>query len=240
MNPLIELDVASTPDEVAARAAARATEWLRTQPGEVTLALSGGSTPKRFHAALLAQAPTPPWDRTHILWSDERALPSEHADRNDTMAQQTLLDPLGLPAERVHRPDAGAEDLDAAAERYAAVLRGLAGEPPKVDLVILGMGTDGHTASLFPGVKVDPFLSVAAVDAPPDTPARRRLTFTYGTLRYARRVLVLVTGADKADPLAHALSGPGELPLQRVLHERAEPTWVFADRAAAGRAEEPR
>lgn len=236
----VEIDIAATPDEVAARAAARAAAYLNEQPGEVSLALSGGSTPKRFHAALLALETPPPWNRTHILWSDERALPDGHPDRNTTMAQSTLLDALGLPARQVHVPDAGAADLEAAAAAYADVLTALHGSPPEVDLVILGMGADGHTASLFPGFAVDDAAAVAAVGAPVDTPAPRRLTFTFDTLRRARRVLVLATGEGKAEPLATALAGPGDGPLQRVLHERTNPTWVFLDQAAAGRLEEPR
>ena len=226
--------VLADPDAVAEAGAAEVAALLAGPGAEVTVALAGGRTPRAMYARLAAR-PELQWRRAHLLLGDERALPDGHPERNRAMVDATLVAPLGLRADHVHWPDAARPDLEAAAAEYAQTLLGLAGDPPQVDLVILGMGADGHTASLFPGRPVGSEAWVAATTAPAQTPAPRRISLGYATLRRARRLLVLVTGADKAARLAEVLSGPGPLPLQTVLHESKGEAVVLVDRAAAAR-----
>ena len=198
-----------------------------------TVALSGGSTPRRFHEVLAEEhVRDVAWGAVWVLFSDERAVPEDHPESNVRMAKETLLGRVPLPAAQVWVPDAAAPDLEAAAAAYAAKVREVAGGA--VDLVILGMGTDGHTASLFPGAAAPGEQEVAAVLAPPGASVARRLSFTYAALAKARELCVLVTGAEKATRLREVLLGGTALPLARVLSARGGAgVTVLADRAAA-------
>jgi 6-phosphogluconolactonase len=170
-----------------------------------------------------------PWARVHVLQVDERVAPAGHADRNLTHLRASLLAHAPLREEQVHAMPVELADPADAAVRYAGTLRALAGAPVVLDLVHLGLGADGHTASLLPG---DPALEEAdaEVAATGVYQGRRRLTLTYPVLDRARRVLWVVTGGDKAAMLARLCAGDAAIPAGRVRQERA---LVLADRAAA-------
>ena len=165
-----------------------------------------------------------PWDRVDLLQVDERVAPDGGDDRNLTALRESLTAPA-----RVHPMPVERDDLEAAAKRYAATLASVAGSPPVLDLVHLGLGDDGHTASLVPG---DPVLDVrdreVAISGPYQ--GRRRMTLTYPALDRARQVLWLVTGEGKAAMLARLHAGDAAIPAGRVRAVRAA---VFADHAAA-------
>jgi len=203
------------PESVAGAAAALVTEALRD--GERSLVLAGGSTPARAYQ-LLSEAPVA-WGAVTVLFGDERCVPPDHPDSNYLMARRSLLDSVSPGS--VHRM-AGELGPDRAASLYDPVVRWLS----PLDLVLLGMGPDGHTASLFPG---RPELSAEALavgvrEAPKPPP--ERVTLTLGCLRQARRVVFLVTGGDKA--AAFAAAARGEVPAGMI--PEAE---YLVDRAAA-------
>ena len=219
--------VAADEDELARVAA----EWLAAavqqsvaRGGRCSLALSGGSTPRPAYERLAARSVLP-WESVEVYFGDERAVPPTHPASNYRMAREALIDRVGLAPQRVHRMEADAPDLEAAAARYAALL------PDALDLLVLGMGQDGHTASLFPG---SPALRESArkvVPARAPVPPIERLTITPLVIAAARRVAVLVAGAAKAPVVARVLRGPWrpeELPAQLARHG----TWLL-DRAAA-------
>ena len=231
--------------QAAARAFVRCAIEAITDRGRFTVALSGGSTPRRLFQ-LLADPPyreTLDWSKVELFWGDERCLPPDHADSNYRTANETLLQRVPIPPERVHRMPADRPDRDTAAHDHQneiAKVFGVdpAGPPPVFDLVLLGMGPDGHTASLFPG---NPALRettrwvVPAANAPKPPPDR--LTLTRPVLNKAREVLFLVTGADKADRVLEVLSGPPDpkrLPSQLIRPTAGQLVW-YLDQAAAGR-----
>ena len=189
---------------------------------------------RRAHTVADAASPRRqdvPWPAVHVTQVDERVAPSEDPDRNLTHLRESLLAHAPLRPEQVHAMPVEAADLAAAAGRYAATLAGLAGSPPALDLVHLGLGPDGHTASLVPG---DPVLEVAEADVAVTGvyQGRRRMTVTYPLLDRARQVLWLVTGPDKVEMLPRLLDGDRAIPGGRVARDRAV---VLADRAAAPR-----
>jgi len=168
---------------------------------------------------------------------DERIAPAGDADRNLSHLRDSLLDHAPLPRAQVHAMPVEARNLQAAAEQYAADLARIAGTPPVLDLVHLGLGPDGHTASLVPG---DPVLDETAGDVALTGiyQGRRRMTLTYPLLNRARRVLWVVTGAEKVAMLNRLLEGDPSIPAGRIRREQA---LVLADIAAAGDgAEEPK
>jgi len=233
--------VLRTPAAVAAKAAdgfvMAARDAVRHR-GRFLVALSGGRTPHTaFH--MLRASPRVErvaWDKVELLWSDERAVPPDDPESNYGAARESLLAHLpGLRPEAVHRMHGEAADLDAAARDYEDDLRLVTGagvdEVPTLDLVWLGMGTDGHTASLCPGddaLKVTDRLVVATWPPGYDTP---RLTLTYPVLNAARQATFLVVGADKAETLDAVRRG-ADLPAGRV--NAARTTWLV-DTAAAGK-----
>ena len=228
-------------EEVARAAAGALTELARAaqaERGVFTLALAGGDTPRRLYAQLAADGGVD-WERAELFFGDERPVPPEHPESNYGMARATLLAPLGIAAQRVHRIEAERRDLDAVAREYEALLvRLLGGGPagPQLDLVLLGMGADGHTGSLFPhsAALAERRRWVVANDVP--QLATRRITLTFPLIERARRVWVLVCGESKADALAQVLEGPWDperLPSQR-LRDGAHVEWRV-DAAAAGR-----
>ena len=208
--------VLQTPEDVAAAAAAEVAEAIRE--GSRTLVLAGGTTPRRCYELLAKLEVT--WGRVTVLFGDERCVPPDHPDSNYRMAREALLDEVA-PA-TVHRIP-GELGPDEGAEVYAHVVAGLA----PLDVVILGIGEDGHTASLFPGHEVLNAKGwVAGVRNSPKPPPER-VTLTLGALRGAHRVIVLATGAGKAQ--AVALAKRGEVPSGMIACAR----WLL-DRAAAG------
>jgi 6-phosphogluconolactonase len=227
----MKLEVLADADAVAQAAAniiaadARAAVALR---GRFVIAVSGGQTPWVMLRALAGK--DLPWPDVHVLQVDERVAPAGDADRNLTRLRESLLEHAPLPPAQIHAMPVEAIDLLAAAGRYAATLRELAGTPPVLDLVHLGLGPDGHTASLVPG---DPVLDVIDADVALTGvyQGRCRMTLTYPTLDCARRVLWLVTGAGKAGMLARLREGDRSIPAGRVHPGQA---LVLADRAAAG------
>jgi 6-phosphogluconolactonase len=218
---------------LAAEAAADVVSAAVAARGRGAVALSGGSTPQRLYA-LLAAAPwreSLPWGALQVYWSDERLVPPDHPESNVGAARAPLLDRVPIPVDRVHAPPVG-EAPDRAAALYEATIRRELGEPPRFDLILLGMGPDGHTASLFPG---SPELEererlVVATAAPHN--GVRRLTFTLPLINTARDVLFLVAGADKRPALARVLAGDRDLPAARVAPADGRLRWLI-DRAAA-------
>jgi 6-phosphogluconolactonase len=170
-----------------------------------------------------------PWSRVHLFQVDERVAPAGHADRNWTHVRE-CLGRVESPAGHLHPMPVEEADLEAAAARYARELAAMAGEPPVLDLVHLGLGPDGHTASLVPG---DPVLEVADANVATSGiyQGRRRMTLTFPALDRSRRVLWLATGGEKTAMLARLRAGDASIPAGRVRRERAI---VIADRAAAG------
>ena len=202
--------------------------------GRFTVALPGGSVADVFFPHL-ARLPLD-WGRVSFFWGDERAVPPTHPDSNYAAAKARWLDPAGVPASSVFRMPADAPDLDRAAADYEAVLLQQCGNPPRLDLALLGVGPDGHVCSLFNG---HPLLEedtrwVAAIDDSPKPPPRR-LTLTLPTLAAARLVVVAATGAAKAAVVKAAQEQPeSQLPLALVTR-RAERVVYLLDLAAAGK-----
>jgi len=231
----MKLEVLDDADAVARRGAAVIAAEARAAVaarGRFVLAVSGGRTPWRM-LRILADEDVP-WNDVHIVQVDERVAPSGSSDRNLTHLRESLLAHVPLPPEQIHAMPVEDGDLAAAAARYAQTLRDVAGSPTVLDLVHLGLGPDGHTASLVPG---DPVLAVTdrAVALTNVYVGRRRMTLTYPVLDRARRILWLVTGADKVAMLSRLGAADVSIPAGRVRQERA---LVLADRAAAG--ERPR
>ena len=207
--------------------------------------LAGGSTPERLYR-LLAKTPRRQqvaWDRLEIFWSDERAAPPEHPASNFGMARRALLQQVAIPAEQIHRMQTEHPDLDAAArayERRIVATFGLteASAPPSFDLILLGMGADGHTASLFPGTRAltERRRWVVPGRAPRSVALERsRLTMTPRILNQARHLWFLITGADKAAMLAEVLGGlydPMRLPVQLIRPSFTEALWMVDEAAA--------
>ncbi len=231
MHP-IEMEVDETPEAVAARAAAILAEEARAAAaarGRFLLAVSGGRTPWLMLRAL-ADADVP-WSAVHVFQIDERVAPEGDPDRNLTHLRESLLERVPLRAAQIHAMPVASADLAAAAAQYAATLRQIAGSPPVLDLVHLGLGPDGHTASLVPG---DPVLDVRDADVAVTGmyQGRRRMTLTYPVLDGARRVLWVVTGSEKGRALAQLLEGNPAIPAGRVRRDHA---LLIADEAAAAK-----
>src|SRR5262245_47383869 len=186
--------------------------------GRFVLAVSGGRTPWVMLRALALE--DVPWDRAHIVQVDERVAPAGDPDRNLTHIYESLLGHTGLRPGQIYAMPVEARDLDNAAAQYAMTLQQLAGSPPVLDLVHLGLGPDGHTASLVPG---DPVLDVVDTDVSLTGvyQNRRRMTLTYPILNRSRNVMWLVTGHDKAEMVGRLLAGDTSIPAGRVRNERA-------------------
>lgn len=226
----VALEILPSAAAVAERAAALLTRYVRddvARDGRATLALSGGGTPQR--ALELVAAADLPWERLALLQVDERIAPRGHADRNATLIAAALSAPLERHPDTFHWMPVEAVDLEAAARRYAATLRAVAGTPPALGTVQLGLGADGHTASIFPGSRLVE-ASAADVEVTAEHLGRRRMTLTLGMLNAARRILWLVTGADKQAALAGLVAGDLGIVGSRV---RRDAALILADAAAA-------
>lgn len=242
--------VLPSPAAVAAAAADRIVASARNairRRGQFVLALSGGSTPRLVYP-LLGSRPRVDlvdWSRVEFFWGDERGVPADHPDSNFGLARSVLLERLpDVRLDAVHPMPADAADPEAAAARYEAELgRVLEVRPgstrrPRFDLVWLGMGPDGHTASLFPGASslAERKRWVIPATAPKGFVVARRMTFTLPLISAARTALFVVAGGDKADALRSVRSGSAELPAARV---RARSTVWLLDAAAASEGATP-
>ena len=226
----MEIKVFADADAVAIAAAqviaaeARAAVALR---GKFVMAVSGGRTPWQMLRALANEEV--PWLNVHIVQVDERIAPAGDADRNLTHLRESLLSHAPLPPEQIYAMPVESSDLDAAAKAYTRTLEKICGAPPILDLAHLGLGTDGHTASLIPG---DPVLDIADRDVALTGiyQKRRRMTLTYPLLNRARRILWVVTGAEKVEMLVRLRAADVSIPAGKIRQENA---LVLADRAAA-------
>jgi 6-phosphogluconolactonase len=228
----VRIEIYPDDDAVARQAAAIIAATARaaaTARGRFSMAVSGGRTPWLMLRALADDEL--PWQQVQVFQVDERVAPAGNPDRNLAHLRASLLDRVPLPADHIHAMPVEAADLDQGAEQYARTLREVAGSPPVLDLVHLGLGPDGHTASLVPG---DPVLDVSDADVATTRPyqGRRRMTLTFPTINRSRLVLWLVTGGDKAQTLVRLRDGDRSIPGSRVRRDRA---LVLADRAAAAR-----
>jgi len=226
----------------AAEAFVRIAQQAVAAHGKFSVALAGGSTPKAL-CSLLAADPVRrnalPLGSMHFFWGDERHVPPDHAESNFRMAQEAMLAKLGVGANQVHRIPAEYPDASHAADEYERTLREFfalrAGEFPRFDLVLLGIGTDGHTASLFPGTRaLDERLRIV-VSNRVDKLDTDRVTLTVPAINNAAHVVFLVSGADKAPALKAVLEGPRDahkLPAQLIAPHDGTLTWLV-DREAA-------
>jgi len=227
----LRTEILPDPGAVAIRAAERIAQVAReavTERGRCALAFSGGTTPWRAFRALAEE--DVPWDRVHLFQVDERVALSGDSERNYFHLKEALIDRITIPPINVHPMPVEEEDLVAGARRYEAILRQMAGTPPVLDLVQLGLGEDGHTASLFPG---DPALQIVDADVAVSGlhRGRRRMTLTYPAIDRARCILWLVTGAGKSVALERLRAGDRSVPAGRVRSDRAV---LLADKTAEG------
>jgi 6-phosphogluconolactonase len=225
----MKVEIFADADSVAQQAATFIAAEARaavTARGRFIVAVSGGHTPWVMLRALSGE--DVPWPSVHIVQVDERIAPAGDPDRNLTHLHESLHAPLR--SEQILAMPVEAPDLEAAAAQYAASLRDLAGSPAVLDLVHLGLGPDGHTASLVPG---DPVLEVTDRDVALTGvyQKRRRMTLTYPIINRARKILWLVTGSEKVEMLARLRNGDVSIPSGRVRQDQAV---LFADKAAAG------
>jgi 6-phosphogluconolactonase len=228
----VKIEVYPDDDTIARKAAAVIAADLRaavTARGRYVMAVSGGHTPWLMLRAL-ADEPLP-WQRVHVVQVDERVAPADDPDRNLAHLRTSLLNRVPLPPDQIHAMPVEAKDLDRAAAQYAATLGDVAGSPPVLDLVHLGLGPDGHTASLVPGAAA---LDVTDADVAVAGPyqGRRRMTLTFPIINRSRLVLWIVTGPEKAAILVRLRDGDPSIPAARVRQDRA---LLLADRAAAER-----
>jgi len=228
---LMKIEVFADADAVAKQAAAliaaKARAAVSTRSSFV-MAVSGGHTPWIMLRDLARE--DVPWNAVHVVQVDERIAPEGHPDRNLTHLRESLLEHAPLRPEQIYAMSVESPNLEAACMRYAMTLEEIAGSPPVLDLVHLGLGPDGHTASLVPG---DPVLDVKDADVALTGiyQGRQRMTLTYPIINRSRLVLWLVTGSEKAGMLARLQAGDVSIPAGRVRSDRAV---VMADRAAAG------
>jgi 6-phosphogluconolactonase len=232
----VRLEVLPDADGVALRAA----RWMAAEArqavasrGRFAFAVSGGRTPWRMLQALSAE--DVPWREVHVFQVDERVAPAGDPDRNLTHLRESLLGRVPIPPENLHAMPVEQPDLVLAVESYARELQAVAGVPAVLDVVHLGLGPDGHTASLVPGDRV---LEVEDADVATTGPyaGRRRMTLTFPALDRARRILWVVTGAEKVRVLTRLLAGDRSIPAGRVRADRAV---ALADTAAAAHLPEP-
>jgi 6-phosphogluconolactonase len=233
---VMKIEVYADADAVALEAAKLIAKQARdavASSGKFVMAVSGGKTPWVMLRDLARE--DVPWKSVHVVQVDERVAPEGDPDRNLTHLRESLLEHAPLSPEQIYAMPVEAENLEAACAAYAQTLRTIAGSPPVLDLVHLGLGPDGHTASLVPG---DPVLNVKDADVALTGiyQNRRRMTLTYPMINRSRRVLWLVTGSEKVGMLARLQAGDVSIPAGRVNRDHAV---VLADRAAAGQAVNP-
>lgn len=233
-----EIEVFPDRSRLFAAAAARIAETLqqalRVSP-LATFALAGGSTPKSVYS-LLADSPfstSVAWDRVHFFWGDERLVPPDHPESNFGMAAAAMLSRLPLSQANIHRVPCELESAEAAARRYEDEIREhVPGSPdPHLDLVLLGLGVDCHTASLFPGIRSDPGRLVMAAFVP--RLASHRISMTFRMLNAARRVIFVVAGSEKSASVREALSGAEDCPAAGIRPTDGRVLWLLDAEAAS-------
>lgn len=227
MNMQVLADANAVAQVAAAFIAAEARAVVASH-GRFIMAVSGGRTPCQMLRVLLRE--DVPWEGLHVVQVDERIAPLGHLDRNLTHLRESLLHDAPLRDEQIHPMPVEFPDINDAAASYRQMLSAVADSPPILDLVHLGLGTDGHTASLVPG---DPVLDVTDSDVAMTGvyQGRRRMTLTYPILNRSRRILWIVTGREKAEMLARLRAEDLSIPAGRVNRKQAV---VLADCAAAG------
>lgn len=207
--------------------------------GRFTVALSGGSTPKNLYSLLATNYADFSWNRTFLFFGDERHVPPDHPDSNYHMVSEALLTRISIPAENVHRVQAENPDAAAAAAEYENQLRQFfelkPGEFPRFDLILLGLGSDGHTASLFPDSEALNEQSHLVLSSWVEKFQTHRITFTFPVLNRSAEVMFLASGADKADMVRQVLEGKNTppLPAQRVQPSNGRLLWMLDETAAA-------
>ena len=223
---LILADAAAVAREAAKVIAAEARAAVAAR-GRFVVAVSGGRTPWQMLRAIAGE--DVPWHAVHVVQVDERVAPTGDPDRNLTHLRESLLECAPLPSDPIHAMPVEDLDLEAAARNYARTLEKIAGTPPVLDLAHLGLGPDGHTASLVPR---DPVLNVTDRDVALTGlyQKRRRMTLTYPVLNRSRHILWVVTGAEKAEMLARLRDGDSSIPAGRIRREHA---LLLADQPAA-------
>jgi 6-phosphogluconolactonase len=208
------------------------------QKGFFTVALSGGSTPKLLYQ-LLANLDEPfatqvPWDRTHFFWSDERHVPPDHPDSNYGMTHEAMLSRVPVPEGNVHRVHGENPDAAAAADEYEQTILQLTKQTlPLLDLILLGLGADGHTASIFPGSEVLHETSRLVAAPWVEKLNRHRITMTLPLLNNGASLLFLVSGAEKAEIVKEVIEGPKQYPAQAVQPTHGQLLWMLDKDAAA-------
>jgi 6-phosphogluconolactonase len=229
--------------DASAATAAAAEEFTRAAAGSMgpfRVALSGGETPKALFS-LLAEAKGPyrarvPWERIHFFWGDERCVPPDSPDSNYGAAREGLLSRVPVPPRNVHRIQGELPDSDAAAKLYEAELRAEFGPSPRFDWIFLGLGPDGHTASLFPGTAAvsERVRLVAPVWL--EAKKSRRVTLTFPVLNAAKKVVFVVAGAGKSVAVSLALEGEASVtcPASLVAPTDGELLWILDQAAASG------
>ena len=237
------IQILATPIDLfhaAAEEFIRAGQAAISAHGRFTVALSGGSTPKSLYSLLAAQHADFAWDRTFLFFGDERHVPPDHPDSNYRMVNAALLTRISIPAENVFRVKTENPDAEAAALEYENELRNFfalkPGEFPRFDLILLGLGPDGHTASLFPGsegLKEQSRLVIANWVEKFNT---HRITFTFPVLNHAAQIMFLASGPDKADMVQQVLEGKvtPPYPSQQVRPIDGTLLWML-DKAAAAK-----
>ena len=226
----MKMEVLDDADAAARRAAAFIAEKAREAAaarGRFIVAVSGGRSPWAMLRAFAEERV--PWERIYVVQVDERVAPEGHADRNLTHLHNSLVDHAPLRPDHIYAMPVEAPDLEAAAKQYSRILQEIAGSPAVLDFVHLGLGPDGHTASLVPR---DPVLDVTDADVGLTGvyQGRRRMTLTFPVLNRSRQVLWLVTGSEKAEMLVRLRDGDRSIPAGRLCQDQA---LVLADRAAA-------
>ncbi|GIW06991.1 MAG: 6-phosphogluconolactonase [Dehalococcoidia bacterium] len=243
--------VLGSPAELAQEAAQRITHLAQAAidaMGVFRIALSGGTTPRATHEALASEPFRSQinWSKVEVFWSDDRAVPPDDPESNYRMAVETLLSNVPIPEQSIYRMPTDRPDLAAAAAEYEATIRRVFGEPsgiPVFDVMILGLGDDGHTASLFPHSRQLHSGERLVVDGDPPLPGTAgpspsvpRLTFTPRLINAARERIFLVEGAQKAEPVRNVLYGPWQpevWPAQFITGGATLPLWLIDEAAAS-------
>ncbi|MGH6850340.1 MAG: 6-phosphogluconolactonase [Methylocella sp.] len=235
MTPAPIVDVANDAEALARRVAAFVAARAASASGRFSLSLSGGSTPKRAYELLADSGAAPDWRKVHLFWGDERFVPPDHQDSNFRMAREALIDHVPIPPAQVHPIPTNSASPEQTAGLYEATLQGFYGsktldpEWPLFDVTLLGLGEDGHTASLFPGTEAlderDAWVtSIVGVKPEP------RISLTYPALQSSRAILFAVSGAKKRDILARVLANDMTLPAARLATRGT--IHIVADKAA--------
>jgi len=232
--------VFADPPEMARAAAERVADLLRrrgTDRKPLSLVLAGGRSADLFNRFFFnpRRFPSVPWGKIHLFWGDERCVPVSNPGNSYAQARDVLLAHVPVPVENIHRVESELEPATAA-QAYAATLRGFGSPWPRFDLILLGMGDDGHTASLFPGSPVDEAEPVIAVTAHYQNRPANRVSLTPRVINDARQVVFLVSGQSKSETLASVLNGdyhPDVLPAQRIRPRDGTLTWLVDEAAGS-------